>query len=180
MLAARPRDLSHGPRFPVLHGTAMIKLSELHLGVLTALGGIALLFASAHFMPMPGQAYGAGTMPRLLGWSAIALGAFMIGTSLKHLPEMLKPHLSDWVRTPRLALAAAAVLATIVFYIAFAETIGFIPVSFISLLVLMLVLRTRPLAALIASAVCTFAVYYGFSRLLMVPLPRTEFLSFLG
>jgi len=158
----------------------MIKLSELHLGVLTALGGIVLLFASAHFAALPGQAYGAGTMPRLIGWCAILLGCFMVATSLRHLPEMLRPHWSDWVRSPRLALAAFAVLATIVFYIAFSDTLGFIPVSFISLFVLMLVLRTRPVTALFASVLSTLAVYYGFSRLLMVPLPRTEFLSFLG
>src|SRR5690606_42157684 len=108
----------------------MIKLSELHLGVLTAIGGIALLFASAHFLPLPGQAYGAGTMPRLIGWCAILLGAFMVVTSLRHLPEMLKPHLADWVRTPRLALAALACLAVIVFYILFADALGFIPTSF--------------------------------------------------
>jgi len=158
----------------------MIKLSELHLGVLTAIGGIILLFASAHFLPLPGQAYGAGTMPRLIGWCAILLGAFMVVTSLRHLPEMLKPHLADWVRTPRLALAALACLAVIVFYILFADALGFIPTSFISLFALMLVLRTGWLTALLASLATTFAVYYAFSRLLMVPLPRTEFLSFLG
>lgn len=158
----------------------MIKLSELHLGVLTALGGIALLFASAHFAPLPGQAYGAGTMPRLIGWCSILLGVFMVATSLRHLPGMLKPQLSDWVGKPRLALAALATIATIVFYILFSEVLGFIPVSFISLLALMLVLRTRPVTAVLASAVTTLVVYYCFSRLLMVPLPRTDFLSFLG
>jgi hypothetical protein len=158
----------------------MIKLSELHLGVLTAIGGIILHFASAHFLPRPGQAYGAGTMPRLIGWCAIVLGAFMVVTSLKHLPEMLKPHLADWVRTPRLALAALACLGVIVFYILFSETFGFIPTSFVSLLALMLLLRTRPVTAVLASAATTLVVYYGFSKLLLVPLPRTEFLSFLG
>jgi putative tricarboxylic transport membrane protein len=158
----------------------MIKLSELHLGILTALGGIVLLFASAHFAALPGQAYGAGTMPRLLGWCAILLGCFMVATSVKHLPEMLKPHLSDWVRTPRLALAALASLAVIVFYILFSEALGFIPTSFVSLVGLMLVLRTRWMTAVLASAATTLVVYYGFSRMLMVPLPRTEFLSFLG
>jgi putative tricarboxylic transport membrane protein len=158
----------------------MIKLSELHLGILSALGGVILLIASAHFAPMPGQAYGAGTMPRLIGWCSILLGAFMVVTSLRHLPEMLKPHLADWVRVPRLAGAAAAVLGTIVFYILFAETLGFIPVSFIGLFALMLILKTRPLTALLASVLTTMAVYYAFSRLLMVPLPRAEFLSFLG
>jgi len=158
----------------------MIKLSELHLGVLTALGGIVLLFASAHFAALPGQAYGAGTMPRLIGWCAILLGCFMVATSLRHLPEMLRPHLADWVRKPRLALSAAACIGVIVFYILFAETLGFLPTSFICLLGLMLALRTGWLTALLASVVTTLAVYYGFSRLLMVPLPRTEFLSFLG
>jgi putative tricarboxylic transport membrane protein len=165
---------------PHTTGTAMIKLSELHLGILTALGGIALLAASWHFAPMPGQPYGAGTMPRLIGWCAILLGVFMVATSLRHLPDMLKPHLSDWVRTPRLAFAAFAVLATIVFYILTSEALGFIPVSLISLFVLMLILRTKPVTALLVSVVSTLVVYYGFSRLLMVPLPRTEFLSFLG
>ena len=158
----------------------MIKLSELHLGILAALGGIILLFSSAHFAPLPGQAYGAGTMPRLIGWCAILLGCFMVATSLKHLREMAKPHLADWVRTPRLALAALATLAVIVFYILFSEVLGFIPTSFVSLLGLMLVLRTRWLTAVLASAAATLVVYYGFSRMLMVPLPRTEFLSFLG
>lgn len=158
----------------------MIKLSELHLGILAALGGIILLFSSAHFGPLPGQAYGAGTMPRLIGWCAILLGCFMVATSLKHLKEMTKPHLADWVRTPRLALAALASLAVVVFYILFSETLGFMPTSFISLVCLMLVLRTRWLTAVLASLVTTLVVYYGFSRMLMVPLPRTEFLSFLG
>lgn len=158
----------------------MIKLSELHLGVLTAIGGIVLLFASGHFLPLPGQAYGAGTMPRLIGWCAILLGIFMVATSVRRLPEMLKPHLADWVRTPRLALAALSCLAVIAFYILFADALGFIPTSFISLLALMLILRTGWVTALLASLVTTFAVYYAFSRLLMVPLPRTEFLSFLG
>jgi putative tricarboxylic transport membrane protein len=158
----------------------MIKLSELHLGILAALGGIILLLSSAQFGPLPGQAYGAGTMPRLIGWCAILLGCFMVATSLKHLREMTKPHLADWVRTPRLALAALATLAVIVFYILFSETLGFMPTSFISLVCLMLVLRTQWLTAVLASLVTTLVVYYGFSRMLMVPLPRTEFLSFLG
>lgn len=158
----------------------MIKLSELHLGVLTALGGIVLLFASAHFAALPGQAYGAGTMPRLIGWCAILLGCFMVATSLRHLPEMLRPHWADWVRKPRLALAAAACIAVIVFYILFAERLGFLPTSFLGLLALMLVLRTQWLTAVLVALATTLAVYYAFSRLLMVPLPRTEFLSFLG
>ncbi|WEK48932.1 MAG: tripartite tricarboxylate transporter TctB family protein [Candidatus Kaistia colombiensis] len=158
----------------------MIKLSELHLGVLTAFGGIALLLASAHFGPLPGQAYGAGTMPRLIGWCAILLGAFMIFASFRQLPEMLKPHLAAWVRTPRLAGAALATIAVVVFYILASEALGFIPTSFIGLLGLMLALRAHLLTAVLASAVTTLVVYYGFSRLLMVPLPRTEFLSFLG
>lgn len=158
----------------------MIKLSELHLGFLTALGGTILLFASANFGALPGQDYGAGTMPRLIGWCAILLGCFMVATSLKNLPEMLRPHLADWVRKPRLAIAALGCIAVIACYILFAETVGFIPMSFISLLALMLLLRTSLVTAVLASLATTLVVYYGFSRLLMVPLPRTEFLSFLG
>ena len=44
----------------------------------------------------------------------------------------------------------------------------------------MLALGSRPHVAALASAATTLAIYYAFSRMLLVPLPRTEWLSFLG
>lgn len=158
----------------------MIRLSEFQLGVLTALLAAVLLYASGAFNPIPGQDYGAGTMPRLIACCGIALGLYMIVSSLKTLPGALKPHLAEWTGRRRSVLSALGVLAVILFYILFSETLGFIPTSFIGLFGLMLALGSRPLVAGLASLATTMVVYYAFSRMLLVPLPRTEWLSFLG
>lgn len=158
----------------------MIRLNEFQLGVLTAVLATGLLYASSAFAPIPGQDYGAGTMPRLIAWCGIALGVYMMASSLRTLPGALTPHLAEWTRSRRSVLSALAVLAVILFYIFFSEMLGFIPTSFIGLFALMLALRSRPHVAALASIATTLVVYYAFSRMLLVPLPRTEWLSFLG
>ena len=155
----------------------MIRLSEFQLGVLTAVLAAGLLYASSAFAPIPGQDYGAGTMPRLIAWCGIVLGLYMMAMSLRTLPAALRPHLSEWTGSRRSVLSA---LAVILFYIVFSETLGFIPTSFIGLFALMLALGSRAHVAALASIATTLAVYYAFSRMLLVPLPRTEWLSFLG
>ena len=158
----------------------MIKLSEFHLGLLTAVLAAFLVYASRSFGPIPGQDYGAGTMPRLIGWCGVALGVYMMLASLRSLPGALRPHLAEWTGSRRSIASALAVLGVILFYILFSEQLGFIPTSVLSLTGLMLALGTRPLAAIAVAVTATLAVYYTFSKLLVVPLPLSPYQTFLG
>lgn len=158
----------------------MIKLSDLHLGVLTALLSAALLFYSWNFGAIPGQAYGAGTLPRLLGYAGILLGCIMIVQGLAGGREQWRAHLADWVRSPRSVAGVASIIGVIVFYILFSPVLGFIPTAVIVMLVPMLILRVNPLVAIVVAIVMAFFVRYAFGQLLLVPLPRSPFLPFLG
>ena len=57
---------------------------------------------------------------------------------------------------------------------------GWKQLAAIGLFALMLALGSRAHVAALASIATTLVVYYAFSRMLLVPLPRTEWLSFLG
>jgi putative tricarboxylic transport membrane protein len=158
----------------------LIKLSDLHLGVLTALLSAVLLFYSWNFAAIPGQAYGAGTLPRLLGYAGILLGCIMIVQGLVGGREQWRAHLADWVRSPRSVAGVLAIIGVIVFYIFFSPVLGFLPTAVIVMLVPMLILRVNPLIAIAVAIVMAFFVRYAFGQLLLVPLPRSPFLPFLG
>ncbi len=67
------------------------------------------------------------------------------------------------------------VVALVVFYVMASEFLGFLICMELVMLVLMLLLKTRPVVAVIASAVATLAVYFIFAKCLLVPLPEGLF-----
>jgi tripartite-type tricarboxylate transporter receptor subunit TctC len=73
---------------------------------------------------------------------------------------------------PGAAWRFAEVLIWIALYVAFAETLGFIVTAGVLLLLYLLRLGTRPAVAAPLSLVLVPTVYYVFSVLLRVPLPR--------
>ncbi len=59
------------------------------------------------------------------------------------------------------------------------DSVGFIPVAFAILLVLMLALRVRPVMAILVAIAAAFVIQAAFGRLLLVPLPRNPLLDML-
>jgi len=59
----------------------------------------------------------------------------------------------------------------VMFYIVAAEVLGFLPTAAIILMVLFLVLRVRPVLALVIALVAALLVHTAFYKLLKVPLP---------
>ena len=93
--------------------------------------------------------------------------------------RMPRFQLASWVRSRRSVLSVLVALALIVFYIVAAPLIGFVPASLVVMAALMLTLKTRPLTAIAVSVLACIVVQQAFGRLLLVPLPRSEFLAFL-
>jgi putative tricarboxylic transport membrane protein len=154
-----------------------MRFGDLVLGLLVLAGGVALFVTSFGFPPMPGQPYGAETMPRVLGMGTIALGLVLAGRGVLRRTAEPAVALAPWTRRPaalgRLALAAGLVA----FYVAFAGTLGFAPTAFVVMLGLMLAMGARPLVAVAAAAAATVVIGQAFGHLLMVPLPRTPALD---
>lgn len=156
-----------------------MKFNDLLLGLLVLLGGVAIYVSALGFTDIPGQSYGAGTMPRAIAIFSGCLGLFMIARSLVEGARMPRLELATWVRSRRSVLSALVALVLIVFYIVAAPAIGFVPASLVVMAVLMLTLRTKPLTAIAVSILACIVIQQAFGRLLLVPLPRSEFLTFL-
>ncbi|TFF18405.1 tripartite tricarboxylate transporter TctB family protein [Jiella endophytica] len=156
-----------------------MKFNDLLLGLLVLLGGVAIYVSALGFTDIPGQSYGAGTMPRAIAIFSGCLGLFMMGRAILEGARMPRLELAAWVRSRRSVLSALVALALIVFYIAAAPAIGFVPTSLVVMAALMLTLRTKPLTAIAVSILACIVIQQAFGRLLLVPLPRSEFLTFL-
>ena len=156
-----------------------MKFNDVSLGVLLMLAGGAIWLSAQQFSRLPNQAYGSETMPLALSVVAVLLGTFMVGRSLLtggRWPSVLR---ADWTRTSGALAGFAAVIGLIVAYIVFADRLGFVPVAVAVIWALMLVMRVRWWLAGVLSFAAALAIQQAFGRLLLVPLPRTDYLHFM-
>ena len=156
-----------------------MKFNDVLLGLLVLAGGIAIYVSSLGFTAIPGQAYGAETMPRTLSLLCVCLGLFITVRGVAASGWRPGITFADWAHSPASMIALAITILAIVAYIVLSPPLGFVPVAFAVLLVLMLTLRTAPLTALLVSLVAVIVVQQAFGRILLVPLPRNAWLSFL-
>ena len=156
-----------------------MRVTDLTLGLLTLLGGIAIYISALGFKAIPGQAYGVGTMPRAIALVTVLTGIFLIFKAAlagERVPGLV---LADWTRQRGPMARAASVLVLIVAYILISPIVGFLPTAFAVLVLAMLVLRVRLLIAASVALVAAIAIQQSFGKLLLVPLPRSSFLTFL-
>lgn len=156
-----------------------MRITDLTLGILTLLGGIAIFLSAMSFQAIPGQAYGAGTMPRAVALVTVLVGLFMIVQAVLSGDRNIGFRLADWTRDGASLRRAALVLLLILGYILVSPILGFVPTAFVVMLAAMLTLGTRLHVAVIISALATIAIQQSFGKLLLVPLPRSDFFSFL-
>ena len=156
-----------------------MRATDLTLGLLVLLGGIGIYASAVSFRDIPGQSYGAGTMPRAIAIAAIGVGLFIVGKAVLGGERGVGVRLEGWVRDTGAVARGVTVLALIVIYIVVSPLLGFTPAALLVMTVAMLVLGTRPFPALLVSAIATLAIQQSFGRLLLVPLPRSDFLRFL-
>lgn len=150
-----------------------MRLGDSALGLLVLLGGAALFWAGLGFSPIPGQEYGAQTMPKTIGLLAMVVGVVLMVTG-RGQPALT---LADWSRDPMAWARLAAAILLILFYVLFAGKLGFLIAGFLLLLAMMLLTGTRPLVAVVVAICAVIVVQYSFGQLLRVPLPRGEFLA---
>lgn len=148
-----------------------MKASELTIGMIVLIVGALLLGSSFSYPALPGQAYGAGTFPRLLGVCGAILGLLLIAKGWARRSSSLIGSIDEWARD-RHVLGVLGVLASIVFFTLAAPFLGFIVSAVAILFVFMFFGGVKlPLAAG-ASLTAALVIYFAFSHLLLIPLPR--------
>ena len=156
-----------------------MKLNDTLLGVLLLLAAGAIWYSAQSFSRLPNQSYGSETMPLALAGMSLALGIYMVVRGVLAGAVLPRATRADWARSPAGPVRFGVAVALVVAYIALSGSVGFVPTAALIILALMLVMRVRWWTAVPLALISTLAIQQSFGRLLLVPLPRNDFLSFL-
>jgi putative tricarboxylic transport membrane protein len=148
-----------------------MKLNDAVFGLLLlALGGL-VLFAVRGFPNIPGQPVGPALFPSLIAVGLCVCGAILGVRGWCQREQQPWLVWDDWVGSRRHVLALAVLLGSIVFYIAAADRLGFLPCAVIILMALFAVLRVPLARSIVIAVVAALLVHFAFYKLLRVPLP---------
>jgi putative tricarboxylic transport membrane protein len=152
-----------------------MKLNDSIWGALAMLLGAAILVRIRNFPTIPGQDYGPALFPGVIAVGLLVCGGGLIAKGLAarrlHGADAAWIAWDGWTRSHRHVLAFAVVIGVNVFYILFAERLGFVVTGVLYLGALFAVLGVRARWIVPLAIVVTLAVHYAFYKLLHVPLP---------
>ena len=142
---------------------------------------VAVLWSSSSFPDVPGQKLGASTLPMIIGAALLLCGLLLVLRSWSAAryaalaaPAVHNPLLPDLPAPDESAeriAPALGILAAIALYIVAADTLGYLLVAPVSLLIAQVSLRVKWLPAIGWSLLATAVVHLAFYKLLKVPLP---------
>jgi putative tricarboxylic transport membrane protein len=134
-----------------------------------ALLALAVLWAARSFPNVPGQDLGASTLPNIVGAGLLACALLLVRRSFdaKRYP-VEEAGASDPALRPGPPLL---LLGSVLLYVLLSETLGYLLVAPVSVLIAMLALRIRLLPAIGWSILASAVVHVAFYKLLKVPLP---------
>ena len=148
-----------------------MKLNDAVFGALFVALGAFVLWRVQGFPPIPGQQYGAGAFPGVIGAGFVAVGALLVLAGLRQRATVPWLRLADWTRSARHLGAFATFVAGVIAYILWADDVGFLLFAPVLLGAWLLVLRVRPALAVVVAIVASLVIWFAFYKLLRVPLP---------
>jgi putative tricarboxylic transport membrane protein len=146
-----------------------VKVNDAVVGAALIALAIAILVHIQAYPLIPGQKYGPALFPGVIAVGLIACGLLLVRRGVRRGLPLLEP--GRWLRSPVLATNFLAVCAVLVFYAAFAGTLGFVLTGAICLLGLFLKLGVRLAPAVVIAVIATLVIHTLFYKLLRVPLP---------
>lgn len=146
-----------------------MRINDAVSGVVAAALGAALIIAASDLSPLPRQDYGAGTFPKVVGGLLLLAGVLLVLQSIR-LRQPWVYWASD-IPLGRFLKGLAAVVISIVSYIALTPRLGF-PVTAWGILSLLLIVYYKRgwLRSIGISALATSVIWWLFAQLLHVPL----------
>jgi putative tricarboxylic transport membrane protein len=148
-----------------------MKIHDTIFGLIFLALGTLVLFAVRGFPNIPGQPVGPALFPGLIAVGLCVTGVMLVIKGIRQQASTAWFAWEDWVHSTRHVIALLVLLGAVIFYIAFANSLGFLPTSFLMLLALFKALGVSWRRNLIVALVATFVVHFAFYKLLRVPLP---------
>ncbi|MGB3289780.1 MAG: tripartite tricarboxylate transporter TctB family protein [Burkholderiaceae bacterium] len=148
-----------------------MKISNLLAGFLIGLSGIAIIWYAQTLPLMPGQDVGPGMFPTLIGAGLVVCAVLLARRDLKAPARTAMLSMPPELREGRVLAGFLLVPITLILYVLFSESLGFIPAAFLLQLALYLVFRVRLRTAIPVAIAGAVAIHFLFYKLLEVPLP---------
>ena len=148
-----------------------MKLNDAIFGLLLLALGLLVLFTVQSYPKIPGQPVGPALFPGLIAFGLCVSGVLLVVQGLRHRASQPWLEWGDWVGSGRHGLALVVLLGSIVFYIAAANWLGFLPTAFIILMAMFAVLRVPFGRSVLVAAIAVLVIHFAFYKLLRVPLP---------
>jgi len=152
-----------------------MKLGDRAIGLLTALGGLALINASLGFGTPSGQPVGAGFFPVLIGGVLVAAGLGLAALEQRRVgrgegvPAWIAP--PDFFATRQALAGVILLVAAIVFFILAVTSLGFVPTAALIVVAVATMLGMRLPWAVLTGLAIAVGFQLLFVKLLRVALP---------
>lgn len=148
-----------------------MKLHDALLGFIIFVGGLIICYVAKDFPDQNDGKPGPWLFPVWLSLLFSLSGLILFFKNFKTLKVSPLVDMSDKVGKAGL-LKILILLGLILFYVWSSEFLGFLLSMGLTMLIMMLVLRTRIYLALIVTACATLGIYLIFAKILLVPLPE--------
>lgn len=136
------------------------------LGVVFALGGAAILQQALTMQALPGMNVGPGLFPSIVGAGMAIMGVALAvqGWVVRDVPEDEAPPLVTWFAVSVVIALVAVILAM--------PFLGFLVAGTLFAAAIVLLSGGRWLSAVIFSPLAAALIYFTFTAVMRVPLPR--------
>jgi len=148
-----------------------MRFNDAVFGVLLVLLGAFIINEARGFPDLPGQSYGPAFFPNVIGASMAICGAVLIVYGIAERRELAFVRLGPWASSPRHIVNFVLVLVALVVYILFSNAVGFVPMSFGVLVVLLYRFGCGMAASAGLAIAATLLIHTVFYKFLLVPLP---------
>ena len=150
-----------------------MRSSDRWTGTALALLGLAVLWSARAFPSVPGQKFGAGFLPMLVGAGLVVCALALIVRSWRGAayPGGAAGDATDGEPRREHFGSSLVIVAAVIGYIVLADRLGFLIVAPLCLVASFLALRVRLKSALFWAVAGTIFVHVAFYKLLRVPLP---------
>jgi len=148
-----------------------MRLNDAVFGVLLLLLGAFIINEARGFPDLPGQSYGPAFFPNVVGTLLAICGVLLIGRGIAERHELTFARFGPWARSPRHVVNFILVPVALVAYILLSDTVGFVPMSFVILAVLLYRFGCSMVATVGLAACATLLIHALFYKFLLVPLP---------
>jgi putative tricarboxylic transport membrane protein len=148
-----------------------VKINDALFGLLLLVLGGWVLVTVQSYPSIPGQKFGPDLFPGLIATVLCVCGGMLVIQGVRTRNGAPWIEAGDWTRSARHVRSVVILVASVTAYIMGSEAIGFLPLSILTMGLLMVNQRMPLLKSLLLAVALSLVIHLLFYKLLRVPLP---------